>query len=65
MDNDQLKPCPFCGGMDFEISSLLVYGGRKLWRVGCANCDVWYTFFFDTKEKAIKAWNTRYNKRED
>lgn len=47
---DRLKPCPFCGGKaNFQ--------GNGHW-ISCEDCLA-ETNYFDYKEEAIKAWNTR------
>ena len=57
--NDNLKPCPFCGGNPsfYQIFS----NGRKVWKVMCGKsvdcCAILNEY--DTKEKAIDAWNNR------
>ena len=52
MNNENLKPCPFCGGeAEFVMS-----GGDR--RVDCKKCGArsdWY----DTEAEAIKKWNNR------
>lgn len=52
MDNEKIKPCPFCGGeAEFVMS-----GGDR--RVDCKKCGArsdWY----DTEAEAIAAWNNR------
>ena len=45
-----LKRCPFCGG-----EAKLMDNGHWVW---CQHCLVESTYY-DTKEEAIKAWNTR------
>ena len=59
-------PCPFCG--DTHISVTQKYTAGKYYvqhgfsigcqSVGCIGCHS-YTRLFETKEGAIKAWNTR------
>ena len=64
-----LKPCPFCGGEAAYVHQEYDYTNKeqidKHW-VGCDNGEncpcVCYTGLFDTKEEAIKLWNTRYFK---
>ena len=50
----ELKPCPFCGGKDFEVVS--VYGGE--YYVDCLNCTTCGPSG-ETYEEAIEAWNRR------
>jgi len=55
--NDKLLPCPFCGGKAHIKECLTPF-------VYCGNCDtqlgVKQPDQLDTKERLIKAWNTRY-----
>lgn len=54
---EELKPCPFCGE-----EANLSKNSCGSWDIGCTNgkCDMCArSFGFDTKETAIKAWNTR------
>ena len=53
---DDLKPCPFCGGMP----QLLPCAGKEtgMWRVW-HECDFVTTSYFESKAEAIEAWNTR------
>ena len=48
---NELKPCPFCGG-----TPLLTNWG--LWRVWCKNCKATSSDFVFKKD-AIDAWNKR------
>ena len=52
----ELKPCPFCGG---EAELVHPRGGTYI--VGCSNedCPIWCGLAFNTKEHAVKFWNTR------
>ena len=55
--NDELKPCPFCGG-EADLNNVSVKLGEQwLWSIECVECGV----FIDREEKdyVIKAWNTR------
>ena len=46
----ELKRCPFCGG-----EAKLMDNGHWVW---CQHCLV-ESAYYDTREEAIKAWNTR------
>ena len=56
MDNE-LKPCPFCGGNDLAVES-----ATPDWSVACLNpaCpvkpDCWIGF---SRKQAVEGWNTR------
>ena len=50
----ELKPCPFCGGEEFEVVS--VYGEE--YYVNCLNCTTCGPGG-ETYEEAIEAWNRR------
>ncbi len=51
----KLKPCPFCGIEDAEIYA---DGDWDYYIVECCNCDS-VGPGGNTKEEAIKSWNTR------
>jgi Lar family restriction alleviation protein len=60
--NEELKPCPFCGGKPvvFETVESLFY--KHSYRIGCKKefCMVKPTTeHYITKEAVITAWNTR------
>lgn len=70
IDNDELKPCPFCGGEAEVVSMHYRDEDLTLWQVRCKTrpydvddenrCYTADSFIsFDDKEKAIEAWNTR------
>ena len=56
MNNEKLKPCPFCGGeaeiVEDRLYSDDYYAGR------CKSCAATSIFEF-TKEEAVAAWNRR------
>lgn len=55
---DELKPCPFCGGIPQTSSD----GGCKNFVVFCSTCPakvVIYKWGEESQQESIKAWNTR------
>ena len=50
--NEELKPCPFCGGKNMRI-----WNTSTPW-VSCDDCLA-NTAYGTTKEEAIKIWNRR------
>lgn len=52
----KLKRCPFCGG---EAKLYEPIEGFHMWVVACNKCACGTNYDNDTKEEAIKAWNTR------
>ena len=57
IDDDELKPCPFCGSTEVEID-----GRDEGYGVLCRNCGVWVTsgrWWFDDSKDAIELWNRR------
>jgi Lar family restriction alleviation protein len=52
MNNEKLKPCPFCGG------EAHIFGHTKSWGVLCTKCYV-STLNYETEAAAIAAWNGR------
>ncbi len=61
MKNDELKPCPFCGGK----AEVFFNKANELWYVCCYDeyndfdcCEI-NTTWYSKKEDAIEAWNTR------
>ena len=58
-NNNELKPCPFCGGEADIIEDSFCYG------VECFNCKANSTYFSNAKD-AIAAWNRRnYSEKQD
>lgn len=53
MDNE-LKPCPFCGGEATRVNNLI----PKEWHVVCLECDA-STGFCETEQGAVTTWNRR------
>ncbi len=60
LEREELKPCPFCGGMaDIRVVAYHRDGGDII-VIKCATCGAsTKTYSYDNKEKAIKAWNIR------
>lgn len=57
MKKEELKPCPFCGGLAEAIQIR-----KGVWYVACGNSDCPVnpdTNIFDTETDAIEAWNRR------
>lgn len=63
--NKELKPCPFCGGAA-ELKGINAMIGRKAQAyVRCKACGTTSGYFSENiaycaNEKAIEAWNRRY-----
>ena len=51
--SEELKPCPFCGGVAEELGSCVHW-------ISCADCRA-ESYTYDTLEEAIEAWNRRVN----
>lgn len=51
--NDELKPCPFCGG-----HAIIDGCDDTLWIVICKECNA-AIGYKETKEEAIEEWNRR------
>ena len=60
MSEIKLLPCPFCGG-EAELNRT-IFKGREMYSVSCKHkfdCTIGTTFLRESKEEAIKLWNTR------
>lgn len=61
---DELKPCPFCGGVA-EVTHMQhrFYTDVEWWWVGCTNdkcpAQPFEGITFDSEQEATDAWNTR------
>lgn len=51
---NELKPCPFCGSKNIEITS---YGADIVF-IQCDGCSATFPHF-DCEKEAIEAWNRR------
>jgi hypothetical protein len=59
---ENIKPCPFCGELPGISQDENAYEDGIFWTVECMNedCRVYVkTVNFNTKGKAIEAWNIR------
>jgi Lar family restriction alleviation protein len=65
--NEELKPCPFCGGVDIRIESEDIGMNEPVidYEIFCMNCNsVAAHGCCRTEEAAIKAWNRRSGKKD-
>ena len=53
-DEEELKPCPFCGGRNIDIRQEYACSG---WEAVCEDCGV--VFYRNTYKEALQAWNSR------
>ena len=59
MSEEELKPCPFCGGeAELEMVNGMAYRPKIKHDFNCYLHGYTFSCYFN-KEKAIKAWNTR------
>ena len=68
-DEEELKPCPFCGGKPFsfaEEQTTVLSEPYTRAVVRCTNCEARIQYVIDgyvkpsvAQEKAMKAWNRR------
>lgn len=54
MLNEDLKPCPFCGGPPMQLDNS---AGNYIW-IECKNCAV-RTYDYPTAALAIRVWQKR------
>ena len=54
-ETEELKPCPFCGEADIRTDF-----DRREWTHYAVCYGCFCRLEKDTKEEAIKAWNTRH-----
>jgi len=60
---EELKPCPFCGGVPiYKEYNNNIWGRGKWWYLECDNDDCLDVFSagYNTKKEAAKHWNTRH-----
>ena len=63
--NEELLPCPFCGGVATIEESDLLGDIRKSAGCGTEHCQGYQsTLTFSTHREVIAAWNTRVAQRE-
>lgn len=62
MSENELKPCPFCGGEAVVKPDYRYQTSRYICE--CLSCGVENARVFDSEEDSIKAWNTRPAQRE-
>ena len=63
---EELKPCPFCGSDPIIEEDRASEKERFIMICGNVNCPVHiYTGWYETEDKAIKAWNTRAEAQND
>ena len=56
---EELKPCPFCGGIA-DIAEIADETNGNIWYMPvCTSCDCKLDNGWATTEKAIEAWNRR------
>lgn len=60
--NEELKPCPFCGGREIQ-SFTEVTGFNEPYRkfryyISCKDCEAHF-FYSNFENQAIEAWNKR------
>lgn len=59
---EELKPCPFCGGKNVEVTQEDCFGfDNDEWLIHCDNCGLQFGFGkqYKTKSEVIEAWNGR------
>lgn len=59
----EIKPCPFCGG---EVEIVRIGGGwfwkhKGVFETWETDCPIQFNHKYETREKAIEAWNRRVN----
>lgn len=64
--NDELLPCPFCGGADVVVDRYEHHEGEWRYRVVCTGCMAMVdSGFWQFKGHAVEAWNRRHEGIEE
>lgn len=58
--NEELEPCPFCGGKAKKQAVETTILGDTYWGVKCTECNCGTAGYLNYND-AIKAWNRRTN----
>jgi Lar family restriction alleviation protein len=62
---EQLKPCPFCGGEDFDVTTEQVEWCSFVGTIECRTCEISFSPMYGDSDNstacvdAIAAWNRR------
>lgn len=56
--NEELKPCPFCGGLAIRLLDVDDYTSESYNAIKCKICGA-RTKYFDELYTALEAWNRR------
>ncbi|CAI1579231.1 restriction alleviation protein, Lar family [Serratia proteamaculans] len=54
---NELKPCPFCGGLPTEPQNVALYYNPAVWETRCKSCQL--IMRGKTKKALIEAWSHR------
>lgn len=57
---NELKPCPFCGGKA-EMEVYTKYNGDNDCVVKCIKCGATVPIWHETEEEAARQWNNRFD----
>lgn len=65
MSEQELLPCPFCGGRAI-LRERFVHGvaNKKHYRFECVECHAVYKNWFKNINRAVAAWNRRVQPKE-
>ena len=56
--NEELKPCPFCGGKAERKEGRMLLDSYNYWYIECECCHT-KSMGYRVPKEAIKAWNRR------